>query len=210
MSWLFGFCVPRMGYSQLEIEGNKKIMRLNQLADTISERRDITESRIAECDQTIKSSMMKNQRTAARDALVRKKLYQKSVIDLQGKIDKLYGVINAISSAMVSAQIAELTHDGSITLNKMMDDVGGLKRVNEIMDGARDAMKGTDDLSNLVAEPLDGEGFDSVDLDDELNEYLNEDKIDNVEIEEESDTEEMTQNTVLMNPVKQKKTVVFA
>lgn len=124
-------------------------------------------------DIKIKESLKSKNRELAKNLLRSKKIAQDSLIKQIETINQLDSVLFKIDEASSNIQLLNALEIGASLLKSLNNEIGGVERVEEIMDEIIDEKTKTDEISqeiNKLSTPIDG--IDEEEIDQEYEEML--------------------------------------
>jgi len=147
------------------------IIRLRTACDTQQKREDHLQKKIDGMIREAKEKMAKHDKKGAMFALKRKKMYE-------GELEKIANVkmtletqVMNLESAAQNADTFNAMKSGTNTMKKIRTDLG-IDKVDDLMDDIREEMDTAKDISDAMAQPIDGM-YDEDELLSELAELEN-------------------------------------
>jgi len=126
-------------------------------------------SRVTGLQETAQAAVQSKNKHAALSALRSKKLAEQTLKQRADTLNQLEEVYARMEQAADQVQIMQVMQSSAETLRSLNKRVGGIDRVDEIMDDLREQMGQVDEVGQVIAEPLDGKtGLDEAELDDEF------------------------------------------
>ena len=126
-------------------------------------------SRVTGLQETAQAAVQSKNKHAALSALRSKKLAEQTLKQRADTLNQLEEVYARMEQAADQVQIMQVMQSSAETLRSLNKRVGGVDRVDEIMDDLREQMGQVDEVGQVIAEPLDGKtGLDEAELDDEF------------------------------------------
>lgn len=126
-------------------------------------------ARVASLQTTAHSAVQAKNKTSALSALRSKKLAEKN---LQSRIDTLHqleDVFAKIEQAVDQVQIMQIMQSSADTLKSLNQRIGGVDKVDLIMEDLREQMGVVNDVGQILQEPLDNNAtVDEAEVDEEL------------------------------------------
>lgn len=126
-------------------------------------------ARVASLQTTAHSAVQAKNKTCALSALRSKKLAEKN---LQSRIDTLHqleDVFAKIEQAVDQVQIMQIMQSSADTLKSLNQRIGGVDKVDLIMEDLREQMGVVNDVGQILQEPLDNNAtVDEAEVDEEL------------------------------------------
>lgn len=126
-------------------------------------------ARVASLQTTAHSAVQAKNKTSALSALRSKKLAEKN---LQSRIDTLHqleDVFAKIEQAVDQVQIMQIMQSSADTLKSLNQRIGGVDKVDLVMEDLREQMGVVNDVGQILQEPLDNNAtVDEAEVDEEL------------------------------------------
>jgi len=149
-------------------------LRLDQQIDTLHES-------IAALESTAREAISSSppQKTRAMAALRTKKLANTTLERRQASLEQVSGVIFSIDDAATQVEMVKAMEASTGLLEDLNKQVGGVGRVDSIMEGLREQMVGVEDVSKVIGTVgREGAGgmVDEEELDEEIEAMLREGK----------------------------------
>jgi charged multivesicular body protein 7 len=118
---------------------------------------------------TAQSSVKAGNKISALSALRSKKLAEKTLQQRSDTLHQLEEVYIKIESAADQVEIVNAMETSAGVLKGLNQKIGGVERVDQVMDSIREEMEKVDEVQNVTAEPLtSGAVVDETEIDDEL------------------------------------------
>jgi len=152
-------------------EEDNSVASLKLLINTLSSQVTILNARISQLTTTAMTSVKSHppNRITALSALRSRKLAEKN---LQSRLDtllKLEEVLTRIEAAADHVEIVRVMAQSAAVLRGLNKKIGGVERVDEVMDGLREEMGKVEEVGRVLEEPLtEGAGVDEGEVEDEL------------------------------------------
>jgi len=126
-------------------------------------------SKVTALQETAQAAVKSKNKHAALSALRSKKLAKQTLKQRADTLNQLEAVYARIEQAADQIQIMQVMQSSAETLKSLNKRVGGVDKVDEIMDDLREQMGQVDEVGQVIAEPLDGKTvLDEAELDDEF------------------------------------------
>jgi len=156
-------------------EANNTIISLKDAIRIVDIQRRRQKDRVDDIIVQIKLLMAEKNLESARNAFNKKKMIEKTIINLGIKIDNLESQISTIEAAVMDTQIVMLQGESAVTLKKILSQVGGVENVHDAMDNLRDTIDDVGEIGIATSENLTGPiSISNVDeLDRELYAFIN-------------------------------------
>ena len=150
-------------------EQDTTIALLKALISSLETRAASLEKRITSLQATAQSSVKAGNRISALSALRSKKLAEKTLQQRSDTLHQLEELYNKIESAADQVEIVNAMETSAGVLKGLNQKVGGVERVDQVMDSLREEMEKVDEVQSVTAEPLtSGAVVDEAEIDDEL------------------------------------------
>ncbi|EXJ78875.1 hypothetical protein A1O1_09277 [Capronia coronata CBS 617.96] len=135
-------------------------------------------SRISTLQSNAQIAVKTGNKASALSALRSKKLAERS---LQSRIDTLHQleeVYTKIEAAVDQVEVVAAMEASAGVLKTLNKKIGGVERVDDVLDSLREEMSKVDEVSGVVADPLAGNAvLDEAEVDDELENMEREERI---------------------------------
>jgi charged multivesicular body protein 7 len=165
-------------------EQDTNIASLKALIGSLETQTASLEKRITSLQATAQSSVKAGNKISALSALRSKKLAEKTLQQRLDTLHQLEEVYIKIESAADQVEIVNAMETSAGVLKGLNQKVGGVERVDQVMDSLREEMEKVDEVQNVTAEPLtSGAVVDESEIDDELEAMEAEQKREKEEIE---------------------------
>lgn len=150
-------------------EQDTSIASLKALIASLEAQTTKLEARVASMQSLAQSAVKEGNKISALSALRSKKLAEKSLQQRSDTLHQLEEVYIEIESASDQVDIVNAMETSAGVLKALNHKVGGVERVDRVMDSLREEMEKVDDIQKVAAEPLtDGAIVDETEIDDEL------------------------------------------
>ncbi|KAF8463516.1 Snf7-domain-containing protein [Kalaharituber pfeilii] len=124
-----------------------------------------------------KSFLVCNNRPAALSALRTKKLVEQHIETRAASLAQLEGVLYQLEQAADNATLIRLLSEGGKALKEMNQEVGGVEKVEEVMEQLREAGEDAEEMNRVMnREGLVSEHVDEGEVEEELEELLREEE----------------------------------
>ena len=125
--------------------------------------------RVDELGITAKEAVAKKNRVSALAALRSKKLAETTLTKRHATLGQLEEVFASIEQAADQVELVKVMEASSRVLSGLNKEVGGVDRVDDVVDQLREQMSQVDEIGNVIAESGQGTGvIDETEVDDEL------------------------------------------
>lgn len=126
-------------------------------------------SKIAGLHTTAQAAVQSKNRNSALAALRSKKRAEQALESRSATLHQLEDVYAKIEQAIDQVQLVAIMESSAKTLKSLNKQIGGVDRVDTVMDDLREQMGQVDEVGKVLQEPLDaGAGIDETEIDDEL------------------------------------------
>ncbi|KAI5362618.1 putative Snf7 family protein [Septoria linicola] len=168
------------------------IASLRTLIASLQPQIDHLTNRISTLDATARSAVAEKQLLKAKTALRQKKAATTKLEQRTATLAQLEDVYAKIEQAADQVQIVRVLEQGGQALKSLNAQTGGVEKVQDVMEGLREDMMDTEDMSNAINEVAMGE-VDEGEVEDELEalEKVEKDKIEAKERAEREAKEEL-------------------
>ncbi|KAK0388760.1 hypothetical protein NLU13_5003 [Sarocladium strictum] len=147
-------------------EEDSTIASIKELTARLQHQIQLLNKRTEELEQAAKSAVARKQRVPALAALKSKKQAEASLSARYNTLSQLEAVAAKIEQASDQVQILKVMESSTSVLKGLNEQIGGVERVEGVMDGLRDQMADVDEVAEMI-----GEGGRVVD-DEEIGEEL--------------------------------------
>jgi charged multivesicular body protein 7 len=174
-------------------EQDTTIASLKALIASLETQAASLERRVTSLQATAQSSVKAGNRISALSALRSKKLAEKTLQQRSDTLHQLEEVYNKIESAADQVEIVNAMETSAGVLRGLNQKVGGIERVDQVMDSLRAEMEQVDGVQSVTAEPLtSGAVVDETEIDDELEtmEAEQQKEMEEIEAQKRKDQEE--------------------
>lgn len=148
-------------------EEDKAIASIKDLTSSLRHQTELLDTRIAELDREAKSAVTRKNKVSALAALRSKKTAEASLSKRYASLSQLEEVASRIEQAADQVQLVNVMASSADALKSLNTQVGGVERVDSVMDQVKDQMADTDEVATMLAEP-GSVAVDQQELDDEL------------------------------------------
>ncbi|EHA47284.1 SNF7 family protein [Pyricularia oryzae 70-15] len=142
------------------------IAQLKELREYLGHQTRILERRIEDLAAAAKDAVAKKNRVSALAALKSKKLAETSLASRFATLSQLEEVASRIEQAADQVQLVKVMDTSTEALRGLNEQIGGVERVEDVVDRLREQMDAVDEVGTILAES--GPGLDEGELDDEL------------------------------------------
>lgn len=156
-------------------EEDASIASLKELIESLQHQTTLLNTRIEELARTAKEAVAKKNRLAALSALKSKKIAETSLSTRYATLNQLEEVAAKIEQAADNVQLIKVMESSTGVLENLNAQVGGVDKVDTIMDRLREQMSATDEVGAILSEST-GAVVDEGEIDDELEAMENQER----------------------------------
>jgi charged multivesicular body protein 7 len=156
-----------IGEEKMITQEDSTIASLQVLISDLGAQIEILESRVELFSKTAKEAVEKKNRTSALAALRSKKLAEATLGKRHAVLAQLEEVFTKIEQASNQVELIRVMERSTRVLAGLNKQVGGVERVDDVVDKLREQMQEVDEVGNVFAEQ-GREGVDEGEVDDEL------------------------------------------
>jgi len=167
---------------------DQAISQLKELTEYLSHQTEILNKRIDELSATAKDAVSRKNKVAALAALKSKKLAESSLEKRFATLSQLEEVAAKIEQASDQIQLVKVMAMSGDALQSLNAQVGGVERVEDVVERLRDQMSAVDEVGSIIAESAPV--VDESEIDDELAALESEEKEKEEKIKRERDEKE--------------------
>lgn len=131
--------------------------------------------RVEEMERAAKKAVAKKNRVSALAALRSKKSAETTLATRHATLSQLEEVLAKIEQAADQSDLVRIMESSTKVLSSLNKEVGGVKRVDDIVDQLREQMGQVDEVGDIIAEPAQN-NVDDAEVDDELEAMEREEK----------------------------------
>lgn len=166
-------------------EEDATIASLKELIAKLQHQTEMLSAKVEQLEVDAKKAVARKNRVSALAALKSKKVAESSLAQRYASLNQVEEVALKIEQASDNVQLVKVMESSSGVLKNLNKQVGGVEKVDSVMDELRERISDTDELANILAEST-GAPIDEGEIDDELAAMENEIK----EKQEEKETKE--------------------
>lgn len=146
------------------------IALLKQLISAMTYQCSTLSTRIASLNATAAAAVKSSNRISALAALRSKKLAERTLKQRADTLSQLEEVYTQIEQAADQVEIVRTMEASAVVLRGLNKQVGGVERVEDVIEGLREEMAKVDEVGQVIGEPLGGarEQIDEDEVDEEL------------------------------------------
>ncbi|KAK3338559.1 Snf7-domain-containing protein [Neurospora tetraspora] len=166
------------------------VASIKELISSLTHQTHLLAGRISELDKTARQAVQSKNRIAALAALKQKKLAEQTLEGRYASLTQLEAVAAKIQQASDSVAMMKVMETSSRVLESLNEQVGGVDRVESLVDKLRDQMAEVDEVNTILAEAgTSAAGVDEEEIDDEFEEMLAEQEKEKKAVEEKKEEE---------------------
>jgi charged multivesicular body protein 7 len=144
------------------------IASLKSLIQDLERQTKILEKKVDELAITAREAISRKNKVSALAALRSKKLAESTLSKRHATLSQLEEIFLKIEQASDQVELVRVMESSAGVLGKLNKEVGGVERVDEVLDDLREQMSQVDELGNIIAEAAPGGAVDENEVDDEL------------------------------------------
>ncbi|KAK7906161.1 hypothetical protein LTR67_000887 [Exophiala xenobiotica] len=157
---------------------DRSIASLKTLIANLSSQISSLTTKIATLQATAHTSVKAGNKASALSALRSKKLAERTLESRSNTLHQLEEVYTKIEAAVDQVQVVAAMEASADVLKTLNKKVGGADKVEHVIETLREEMAQVDEVSGVIAEPLDGRVvLDEADVDDELESMEREERV---------------------------------
>mgnify|MGYP001030246134 CR=1 FL=1 len=161
------------GNSQQKKELPKRaIVELREHISTLNKKRSHLELQISDQDGIARKNITSN-KTAAKNALKRKKQYEANLLKVENQIETLENQLYSIEGANLNLETMKAMKQGAQAMKQIHGEYN-VDKVEDTMDEIREQVELADEISEAISRPVGSEYVDEDELDEELAELQKE------------------------------------
>lgn len=150
-------------------EEDVSIASIKSLMDTLSVQIASLTAKVNLLQENAQMHVRNKNRNSALTALKSKRLAEKNLEQRTVTFQQLEEVFSKIEQAVDQVQIMQVMQSSASTLKTLNQRVGGVDRVDTIMEDLREQISQTDEVDQVMSEPLDSNAIvDDGEIDDEF------------------------------------------
>jgi len=119
---------------------------------SLDEQRSLLTAQIATFTQKARDATSKQNRIVALSALKSRKLSESALQKRSDALARIEEVLNGVAQAASDAEVIKSLEGGASALERLNKDIGGIERVEKVMDRVRDGIEESDDVGRVIAE----------------------------------------------------------
>jgi charged multivesicular body protein 7 len=165
------------------------IASLKTLIKDLEIQTHVLSQRVDELGNTAKEAVARKNRVSALAALRSKKLAETTLAKRHATLGQLEEVFAKIEQATDQVELVRVMEGSTRVLTGLNQEVGGVERVDDVVDQLREQMSQVDEVGNVITELGQAGAVDEGEVDDELEAMEREEK-EKVEAKERAEREE--------------------
>ncbi|TGO61079.1 hypothetical protein BCON_0030g00370 [Botryotinia convoluta] len=119
-------------------------------------------------ERTAKEAVAKKNRVSALAALRSKKCAESTLVNRHATLSQLEEVLSKIEQAADQVDLVRVMESSTKVLSSLNKEIGGVERVDDVVDQLREQMGQVDEVGDIIAEPGQTNVVDETEVDDEL------------------------------------------
>jgi len=119
---------------------------------SLDEQISLLTSQIATFTQKARDATSKQNRIVALSALKSRKLREKALQKRSDALARIEEVLDGVAQAASDAEVIKSLEGGASALERLNKDIGGIERVEKVMDRVREGIEESDDVGRVIAE----------------------------------------------------------
>jgi charged multivesicular body protein 7 len=159
------------------------IASLKTLIKDLEIQTEVLTKRVDELAVTAKEAVARKNRVAALAALRSKRLAESTLTKRHATLGQLEEVFAKIEQAADQVELVRVMEASTRVLAGLNKEVGGVERVDDVVDQLREQMGQVDEVGNVIAEAGQAGTVDETEVDDELEAMEREDREKREEVE---------------------------
>jgi charged multivesicular body protein 7 len=186
---------------------DRSIASLKSLIQDLQQQTTALSDRISSLQQDATTAIKNKNKPSALSALRRKKLAERTLQTRLDTLAQLEEIFSKIESAVSQVEVLQVMESSSSVLKHLNKQIGGVERVEDVLDSLREEVSKVDEVSGVLGEvgAVDPKAvLDEADVDGELEAMEREEKARVAKIEEEKLKERMKELDALEQLRKQK------
>ncbi|KAI0910854.1 Snf7-domain-containing protein [Ustulina deusta] len=153
------------------------IASLKELMEELTHQTEVLSRRVDELSLAALDAVRRKNRVSALAALKSKKLAEKNLATRHATLNQLEEVATKIQQAVDNVQLVRVMESSTGALRSLNAQVGGVERVDTVLDDLREQMGQVDEVGNVIAQVgADAAVVDEGEVDGEFEEMLAEER----------------------------------
>jgi charged multivesicular body protein 7 len=147
------------------------IAQLKTVQSSLSEQIDLLTTQSETYTQKARDATKRNNRIVALSALKSRKLTESALQKRVDALARIEEVLGGVEQAASDVEIIKCLEGGASALERLNKEIGGIDRVEKVMDRVREGVEQSEDFGRVIAEMGQGR-IDDVEVQDEFDEML--------------------------------------
>lgn len=152
------------------------IASLKNLIQELEHQTGVLEEKVDKLAAAAREAVSRKNKVSALAALRSKKLTETTLSKRHATLAQLEEVFLKIEQASDHVELIRVMENSAQVLGKLNKEVGGVERVDEVLDDLREQMGQVDEVGNIIAEAGQGAALDEGEVDDELEQMEKEER----------------------------------
>ena len=152
------------------------IANLKSLIADLEGQIKVLEKKIDELAVTAREAVSRKNKLSALATLRSKKLSESTLSKRHATLSLLEDIFLKIGQASNQVELVRTMESSAKLLGRLNKEVGGVERVDEVLDNLREQMGQVDEVGNIIGEVSHGGTIDESEVDDELERMENEER----------------------------------
>jgi charged multivesicular body protein 7 len=119
---------------------------------SLEEQISLLTSQVTTFTRKAREATVKHNRIVALSALKSRKLSESALQKRSDALARIEEVLNGVAQAASDAQVIKSLEGGATALERLNKDIGGIERVERIMERVRDGLEESEDIGRVIAE----------------------------------------------------------
>jgi len=128
------------------------IAHLKTVQTSLNEQISLLTSQIATFTQKARDATSKQNRIVAFSALKSRKLSEAALQKRSDALARIEEVLNGVAQAASDAEVIKSLEGGASALERLNKDIGGIERVEKVIDRVREGIEESEDVGRVIAE----------------------------------------------------------
>ncbi|OCT45392.1 hypothetical protein CLCR_05776 [Cladophialophora carrionii] len=175
---------------------DRSIASLKSLMESLRRQTTTLSARVVGLQTQAAQAVKMGNKASALSALRSKKLADRALQSRLDNLAQLEEIYTKVESAVSQVEILAVMESSATALKTLSAKVGGVERVEDVLDSLRDEVSKVDEVSNVLSEPgaVDQKALlDEADVDDELEQMEREEREKSQKAQEEKTREKLQQ-----------------
>ena len=119
---------------------------------SLEEQISLLTSQVETLTQKARDATSKHNRIVAISALKSRKLSESALQKRSDALTRIEEVLNGVAQAASDAEVIKSLEGGATALERLNKDIGGIERVEKVMDRVREGIEESEDVGRVIAE----------------------------------------------------------